>query len=233
LRAVLICAPQSAELAGRATIGISVNLTMIRDDFESPARFAERYRSMSDGELLKIAREPWALSDPAWEALEDELEHRNLEVPEPEAVPQISSLEKRNLVMLRRFRDIPEALLAKGKLEAMGVECVLADENMVRMDWFLSNMLGGVKLMIDAEEFTQASKLLNEPMPEQLHVEGVGSYSQPRCPQCGSMDVAFGELDKKISYTTAWLGVPIPLSRDDWQCHACGHQWEESCEEGS
>lgn len=202
---------------------------MIRDDFENnQASFAERYRSMSDGELLKLARQPWALSDPAWDALEDELEHRRLDIPRPEPVPQISSLEKRNLVMLRRFRDIPEALLAKGKLEAMGVECVLGDENMVRMDWFLSNLLGGVKLLVEAEDFTQASKLLNEPMPESLNIEGVGSYIQPRCPKCGSLDVVFGALDKKVSYTTAWLGVPIPLSNDDWQCHACGHHWEDS-----
>ena len=33
---------------------------------------------------------------------------------------------------------------------------------MVRMDWFISNLLGGVKLMVDAERFAEASKLLNE-----------------------------------------------------------------------
>jgi Putative prokaryotic signal transducing protein len=202
---------------------------MIRDDFENDqASFARRYRAMTDGELLQLAREPWALSDSAWDALEDELEQRRIEIPEPEPMPQISSLEKRNLVMLRRFRDIPEALLAKGKLEAMGFECVLGDENMVRMDWFLSNLLGGVKLLVEAEDFTQASKLLNEPMPERLNVEGVGSYVQPRCPKCGSLDVAFRGLDKTVSYTTAWLGVPIPLSNEDWQCHACRHHWEDS-----
>jgi Putative prokaryotic signal transducing protein len=205
---------------------------MAGDDFESAASFAQRYRSMSDGELLKLAREPWALSDPAWEALEDECAHRELDLPEPEAPPQISALEKRNLVMLRRFRDIPEALLAKGKLEAMGLHCVLADDNMVRMDWFLSNLLGGVKLLVEAEDFTRASDLLNEPAPEELFVEGVGRYVQPRCPQCDSMDVAFAELNKGVSYTSAWLGLPIPLARDDWQCHTCGHHWEDLLEEG-
>jgi putative signal transducing protein len=204
---------------------------MTGDDFRIEQEFTARYRGMTDGELLDLAREPWALGDAAWEALEDELERRDLEVPEPEEAPRISSLEKRDLIMLRRFRDIPEALLAKGKLEAMGLDCVLADDNMVRMDWFLSNLLGGVKLLVDAEDFTQASKLLNEPVPESLQVDGVGSYIQPRCPQCGSLDVAFAELNKKVSYTSAWLGLPIPLSRDDWQCHACGHQWEDSSDD--
>lgn len=192
--------------------------------------FSARYCAMSDGELLKLALQPWTLSDVAWDALEDELERRNLEVPEPEALPQVSALEKRNLVMLRRFRDIPEALLAKGRLESSGIDAVLADENMVRMDWFLSNLLGGVKLFVDSADFTEASNILNEPVPELLHVEGVGDYAQPRCPNCGSLDIALDELNKKVSYTTAWLGVPLPVANPGWQCHACGHHWEETAD---
>lgn len=68
--------------------------------------------------------------------------------------------------MLRRFRDMPEALLAKGKLESAGIECVLGDDNMVRLDWFYSNLVGGVKLMVDAEQFAEASRVLNEPVAE-------------------------------------------------------------------
>jgi len=231
LRAVLFVAAIRATISGQEFFQV-LGDEMTGDDFERAASFAQRYRSMSDGELLKLALEPWALSDPAWEALEDECARRDLDLPEPEAPPQISALEKRNLVMLRRFRDIPEALLAKGKLEAMGLDCVLADDNMVRMDWFLSNLLGGVKLLVEAEDFTRASDLLNEPAPEELFVEGVGRYVQQRCPKCDSMDVAFAELNKGVSYTSAWLGLPIPLARDDWQCHTCGHHWEDILEEG-
>jgi Putative prokaryotic signal transducing protein len=124
--------------------------------------FAARYAAMSDGELLKLASQSWALSDAACDALEDEIDKRRLEIPEPEALPAIEIAERRNLVLLRRFRDVPEALLAKGKLDSAGVECFLADDNMVRMDWFISNLLGGVKLLVDPEEFTDASRLLNE-----------------------------------------------------------------------
>lgn len=123
---------------------------------------------MGDGELLKLAARSWELSDAAWEALEDELDRRRLELPVPEEVPQIESPEKRNLLLLRRFRDLPEALLAKGKLESAGVPCFMADDNMVRLDWFISNLLGGVKILVDAEHFAEASQLLNEPIPEEL-----------------------------------------------------------------
>jgi hypothetical protein len=118
---------------------------------------------MSDGELIKLAQESSALSDTAWDALEDELDRRGLEVPEPEQSQQSSMPERRDLVVLRAFRDVPEALLAKGKLQASGIECFLADENMVRMDWFISNLLGGIKLLVQPADFSQASRILNEP----------------------------------------------------------------------
>jgi Putative prokaryotic signal transducing protein len=133
--------------------------------------FVAHYSQLSDGELLKLALEPWDLSDPAWDALEDELEHRNLDVPEHEARPRISLPELRDLVVLRRFRDVPEALLAKGRLEASGIECFLGDENMVRMDWFISNLLGGVKLLVQPADFSKASQILNEPVPGDFESE--------------------------------------------------------------
>lgn len=124
--------------------------------------FAARYDEMSDGELLELAAQPWAITDAAWDALEDELDRRGIDVPETEGMPQIVVPERRDLVLLRRFRDLHEALLAKGKLNSAGLDCFLADDNMVRMDWFISNLLGGVKLMVDADTFAEASKLLNE-----------------------------------------------------------------------
>lgn len=127
-----------------------------------------QYAAMSNAELLQLAERSWELSDSAWDALEDELDRRGLEPPAPEEIPQVETLERRNLVLLRRFRDLPEALLAKGRLESAGVACFLADENMVRMDWFISNLLGGVKLMVDAEDFAEASRVLNEPAPQDL-----------------------------------------------------------------
>jgi len=134
-------------------------------------QFASHYTQMSDGELLEIALQPWALSDAAWDALEDELDRRGLDLPEPEGLPGITVPEKRSLVMVRRFRDLHEALLAKGSIESAGIESFLADDNMVRMDWFISNLLGGVKLLVDASDFSEVVRILNEPIPQELDVE--------------------------------------------------------------
>jgi hypothetical protein len=133
--------------------------------------FAAHYSHMSDGELIELALESSALGDSAWDALEDELDRRHLEVPEPDLTPPVRMPEMRNMVTLRAFRDVPEALLAKGRIQASGIECFLADENMVRMDWFISNLLGGVKLMVQPADFSKASRILNESISDGFEAE--------------------------------------------------------------
>src|SRR4029077_18975842 len=98
---------------------------------------------MTDGELQKLAQNAESLTDMAWDTLEDELDRRHLELPDDEhsedeysevAQEKRQQLEVQELVTVRKFRDLPEALLAKGSLESAGIECFLADENLVRLD---------------------------------------------------------------------------------------------------
>lgn len=71
-------------------------------------------------------------------------------------------MDFRELVTIRQFRDLHEALFAKGSLDASGIESFLADANMVHMDWLISNLLGGVKLQVDKADVTAAHKVLNQ-----------------------------------------------------------------------
>jgi hypothetical protein len=191
-------------------------------------RLAANYAAMTDGELQRLARNAETLTELAWDALEDELDRRHLEPVDDDPAPDPhQALEMRELVTIRQFRDLPEALLAKGSLESAGIECFLADENLVRLDWFISNFIGGIKLNVHPEDETNARKLLDEPILEGLYVQGVGLYEQPRCPKCGSLDINFQELDKPIAYMSAFLNVPIPVQRPAWHCQACDAEWEE------
>ena len=190
------------------------------------SRLAATYAAMSDGELLQLARSPESLTDAAWDALEDELDHRHLEVPVEHHEP-VEQVDLRALVPIRQFRDLPEALLAKGCIESAGIECYLRDDNMVRLDWFISNLIGGIKLCVRPEDADNARRLLDEPILEGMYVHGVGLYEQPRCPKCQSLDVNFRELDRPIAYLSAFLSVPMPVQRKAWRCHACAAEWEE------
>ncbi len=111
-------------------------------------------------------------------------------------------------------------------LDSAGIESFLGDENLVRLDWFYSNLVGGIKLMVREEDAETATAVLERNIPEKLEVAGVGEYEQPSCPKCGSLDVSFDGLDKRVAYTGFFLGVPIHLKHKGGKCHACGHEWE-------
>ena len=197
------------------------------DEQRERRRLADNYAGMTDGELQRLAWNAQSLTELAWDALEDEMDRRHLEISDdPVAQPQ-PQMEMRKLVTVRQFRDLPEALLAKGSLESAGIECFLADENLVRLDWFISNFIGGIKLNVRAADAVNAQKLLDEPILEGLYVQGVGLYEQPRCPKCQSLDVNFQELDRPIAYMSAFLRLPMPVQREGWRCHSCDAEWAD------
>jgi hypothetical protein len=208
-----------------------MNDRLVNDQRER-RRLAENYAGMADCELQRLARNAESLTEFAWDALEDEMERRHLECPADAATEPREEMEMRELVTVRQFRDLPEALLAKGSLESAGIECFLADDNLVRLDWFISNFIGGIKLNVRVQDAGNAEKLLDEPILEGLYVDGIGLYEQPRCPKCQSLDVNFQELDAPIAYMSAFLRVPMPVQRPGWRCHACDAEWEDDGAEG-
>jgi len=188
-------------------------------------RMASVYSAMSDEELGQIAESGDEFSVVAQEAFQAEVAKRGLKMAI--APPCGEDILDNEAVTLRKFRDLPEALLAKGSLESAGIQAYLLDDNMIRMDWFISNMLGGIKLKVHPEDAEAASEILNQPIPAMLDVEGVGDFEQPKCPRCQSLDVSFEELDKPIAYLSAYVGVPMPFTKKGWTCHGCSNRWED------
>jgi Putative prokaryotic signal transducing protein len=193
---------------------------------EERTRIAGVYSAMSDEELGQIASSGDELSTAAQEAFETEVARRGSTLT---IVPHRGEdvFEFNQTVTLRQFRDLPEALLARGSLESAGIQAYLVDDNMIRMDWFISNLLGGIKLKVNVEDAEAAAEILNQPIPEMLDVEGIGNVEQPKCPRCESLDIFYEELNKPLAYLTAYAGVPIPTYRHGWACHACGNAWQE------
>lgn len=193
-------------------------------------RFAGVYSGMSDAELEKVAESGYELSEVARQALEAEIFRRGIDV-EIATSPGVDVYELNEAVTVGKFRDLPEALLAKGCLESAGIEAYLVDDNMIRMDWFYSNLLGGIKLKVRPDDVEAAQEILSQPIPEAIEVEADGSYEQPKCPQCHSLDISYQPLNKLVSYGSMYLGVPIPVHTASWTCQACHHEWEASGDE--
>ena len=141
-----------------------------RSKFGSPeerSRLAQFYAALSDGELQQLAREGASLTEEASAALALEMSKRGMPVDGSDLATgaedsgaRTGRPEMRDLLTIRQFRDLPEALLAKSALESAGIECFLGDDNLIRMDWLWSNMLGGIKLRVRQEDAIVASRLL-------------------------------------------------------------------------
>jgi hypothetical protein len=191
-------------------------------------RLADVHAAMTNGELESLARDSASLTEDARQVLQTEMARRHLDQP-TSGVEDTAIWE--DLVIVKEFRDLPEALLAKGSLESAGIECFLGDDNLVRMDWFWSNLVGGIKLTVRPEDADAAVEILEQPLPQSFEVEGVGNFDQPACPQCHSFDVSYETLNKPLAYTSAWAVLPIPIPRKRWRCSSCGQAWKESDDE--
>lgn len=137
---------------------------MTIDPANERGRLSEFYAGKTDEELGQIAAQAQELTEVAGEVLRSEMAKRQLS---PQQVEQSESaskqeLEFRDLVTIRSFWGLLEAEMAKGLLDSVGIESFLFDDNMVRMDWFNANALGGVKLRVDAHNVDAANRALQE-----------------------------------------------------------------------
>ncbi len=178
------------------------------DPEQERRRLSDFYAGQLDGELEKVAAQAYELTEVAKQALRAELAKRGLtptfveETPQiPDAPPKLGDppppepptqdvasddgeFEFRRMVTLRQFRDLPEALLAKGCLDSAGIDNALVGENVVRLDWFWSNAMGGVQMKVAPADAEAANEILMQPIPGEFDVAGVGEYQQPHCPNC-------------------------------------------------
>jgi putative signal transducing protein len=69
----------------------------------------------------------------------------------------VDTREAPELVTIRQFGNLAEALLAKGCLESAGIECFLADANMAWMD---SPVVRGMRLQVSPEDAETSIELL-------------------------------------------------------------------------
>jgi len=76
-------------------------------------RLEALYARMSDGELQNLAQDAGSLTEIAIQALSQEAQRRGLDIAMAESQIAQDVVEQRELTVIRQFRDMPEALLAK------------------------------------------------------------------------------------------------------------------------
>jgi hypothetical protein len=193
----------------------------------SPEDLAAQYAQMSESELMELAGSYDGLVETAQVALRAEFARRGLEPP---LVEEPDELEFRRLATVRRYRDLTEALVGRSLLESAGIPAWIADENFVRMDWFYSNLVGGMRLQVDERDEADARGILEVEAPPTIEYGAKEAYIQPTCPKCGSIEITLGDgTERGRSFVGLSLfSIPVPPRKAAWRCEACGARWEDT-----
>jgi len=131
-------------------------------------------------------------------------------------------------VNVASFSNAVEAHLARTQLESEGITCVMSDEYLIRVDWLLSNAVGGVKLMVPAWEAERARDLLR-PRPRLVVAStDADAAGEMICPRCHCDDVYYSRHNRRVAAVfILLLGFVIPWRDRRWTCKQCGYAWKE------
>ena len=195
----------------------------------APKDFAARYAAMSEDELMQIAHEYDSLTETAQSAIRAEFARRHLEPPLIEHAEESQPPEFRQLVTIRRYRDLTEAQIAQSLLESEGIQSWIQNENLVRVDWMYSNAVGGIRLQIAQEDESRAQETLDGQTPPTIVFDEKSEFVQPTCPTCGSRDISsLGSVLYPIFASATIEPVPLPADGDSWHCNTCDATWQET-----
>lgn len=64
------------------------------------------------------------------------------------------------MITVATFDFWPHAEIARGRLQAEGIDCQLADQHLVQTDWLYSLAVGGIKLQVAEADLARAAAVL-------------------------------------------------------------------------
>ena len=181
---------------------------------------------MSDLELRVLLADWHSLVPEARAALAAEFATRHLEFLEPAPPVDDTAPEYRDLITIRRYRDLSEALVARAVIESAGIFCFLKDENLVRLEWQISNFIGGIRLQVAASDVDAANDILSQPIPNEIVIPDQPGFLQPRCPRCTSTDISWQRQGRRAALASLYLfSLPLPRGSESWHCNSCDLRW--------
>ena len=129
--------------------------------------------------------------------------------------------------VLQTFANYIEAHIVLGRFEEAGIKCWLKDENTVTIDPILTNAVGGIKLMVAANDMEKATELMHSIRQQQIE-----NYI---CPRCSSNNIEYINTPRKainwFGAILSWLLGSYAVSVEKtWHCFDCGYEFETPVE---
>ena len=152
--------------------------------------------------------------------------------------PTINGFVGEHLVTVATYREMADAVLAKGKLDAAGIHCVLSTAAQAGprsagrtpdspgMDGFRAKASDDVHLQVHEEDAETATRILTGSVDDDDFDD---LLDEPECPSCGSMDLHYHDG----KHWRPWVGVyvageqTVAAHKREWRCDECGATWTE------
>ncbi len=129
------------------------------------------------------------------------------------------------IVTLTTYYDAMEAEIIRGRLEANGIDCFIADGFIIGANPLYNQAVGGIKIKIFERDMEECLAILAEDVEVDPDVE------ETACPNCGSTNVFYGPapISKNWMFLIpSILLFPIyPLFLEkSWHCKNCDARFE-------
>jgi len=128
------------------------------------------------------------------------------------------------------------AHIIRGRLEAEGLHPNVAFEHHIRMNWFISTALGGVRVQVPPSEAEQAREVIqkiNQNYYQDLLEEVEETRDDFCCPNCGSRNTRRSRLTEFLALIVLWFMIlPIPFQTGAYVCQSCKHRWVSQAGKG-
>lgn len=133
-----------------------------------------------------------------------------------------------DFVIVQSFNNYMDAHLLMSRLESEDIECWLQDENTVTINPILTNVVGGIKLLVKKEDFQRAAEIFRE--TENNRKQAV------ECPNCKGHNIELVTTPRKAAN---WLAALLTFFLGDYalaaakvhHCFDCGHEFADGKEE--
>ncbi|MDB5157804.1 MAG: hypothetical protein JWR50_2511 [Mucilaginibacter sp.] len=131
------------------------------------------------------------------------------------------------IVTLESYYDPMLAQIIRGRLEANGIPCFIADENTLSANPFYNQAIGGIKIKVFERDLDKCRAIL----AEEVEI-APGEEELITCPNCKSKNVYYGPAPVKrnwFSILVSFLGAVYPIYlRKTWICTDCGANFDQS-----
>ena len=127
-----------------------------------------------------------------------------------------------DLVIIKTFDNYFTASIWHTRLQDVGINAQLLDENVVTTIPFLSNIVGGIKLVVNKNDEAEARQVL-----ENIELE---LKSSVKCPKCGAADFEQVDVEQSRQKSTSILGrIADNYFLNNgfiFKCKSCGYETE-------